>query len=225
MPTTLVGITLYVFALFPGIAFVFALEGHRPSGKRSVLRETATVVFVSAVCAAIIALVAAGLALLWADFGAVLAQTLAGDLTWAKQNLSGAIVAATAALAVSTLLGFALGTKRVYDRLLHKLFDATIARDRSAWAQVLLDYVEDCQIVDVAATLKSGAWVSGTLDGFDIDPDPHPHRTIVLTTPQYRAAGSDEVVELIETDYLVIEAGDIETLQVSHKASTTPPSS
>ncbi|WP_217635027.1 DUF6338 family protein, partial [Plantibacter sp. MMLR14_011] len=55
MPTSALGVAFYVFALFPGVAFIFAREGHQPAVKRSVLRETAALVFVSAVCDAIIA--------------------------------------------------------------------------------------------------------------------------------------------------------------------------
>lgn len=67
MPTTLWGITLYVFTLFPGIAYVFARNGHRSTAKRSVLQETVTFVFVSFVCDAIflILFLAADHALAW----------------------------------------------------------------------------------------------------------------------------------------------------------------
>jgi hypothetical protein len=46
VPTTVTGILLYIFSLFPGFAFQFARDGHRPVAKRSLLRETGTVVLV-----------------------------------------------------------------------------------------------------------------------------------------------------------------------------------
>lgn len=50
MFTTLTGAAIYALALFPGIAFAFAREGHQPVGRRSAVRELAGIVLVSAVC-------------------------------------------------------------------------------------------------------------------------------------------------------------------------------
>jgi hypothetical protein len=123
---------------------------------------------------------------------------------------------------LTTTLGFGLGTQWADEHGLGRLWRSAIPRDTSAW-NALFSGAEDRQIVEVAITLKSGAWVSGTLYNFDNDPDPHPHRAITLTQPSYRSAGGEEAAELEGTDYVVIEAGDIELLQTSYKELDSAP--
>lgn len=217
MPTSIWGVALYVFALFPGIAFIFAREGHRPVSKQSALRETATVVFVSAICAAVLSLAVAGVAVFWPEFRATVRGLLRGDLTWALENWPTAILLATVSLILSTLLGRFMGSKWAFEKGLKRIWESDIPRDTSSWTQ-LFTADTDGKVVEVALNLKSGAWVSGLLYSFDNDPEPHPHRTITLTIPTYRAPGSTEAaVPLDGTDYLVIEACEIELLQTSTK--------
>lgn len=222
MPTSIWGVALYVFALFPGIAFIFAREGHRPVSKRSAFRETATVVFVSAICAAVLGLVTAIVAALWPEFRRTVGGLLGGNLTWARENWPLAVLLAIVALVLSTLLGRLLGSKWAFERGLEKVWESEIPRDTSSWTQLFTTDAEDT-VVEVALTLKSGAWVSGLLYSFDNDPEPHPHRTITLTMPRYRAPGETALTTLEGTDYLVIEACEIELLQTSTKLREQPP--
>lgn len=215
MPTNIWGVAFYVFALFPGVAFLFAREGHRPTAKRSVLRETASVVLVSAVCAALLAVPFALLSLLWPSFNTEVMRLMSGDLAWVRNNLSASIGLSIVILAGATCLGYALGTKWMDEHGLEKLWKSSIPRDTSAWMAMFS--AAEGQAVDVALTLKSGAWVSGTLYTFDNDPDPHPHRVVTLTQPFYRPPGAEDAVALMETDFLMIEAGEIELIQTSIK--------
>lgn len=219
MPTTLLGITLYVAALFPGVAFAFSTDGHRSVGKRSVLRETVTFVFVSVICDVIVILLII-LASIWVPpIDDVVRQLVAGDYSWLKANPALTVLFAVVVIAATTSLGYWLGSKQFYEAFLQKTFDRHIPRDKSAWSTVFEH--EKNEVVDVALVLKSGAWVGGVLDAFDNDPDPHPNRTITITGPTFRAAGETDLTPLDETHYLVISASDIELLQVSLRQAPT----
>lgn len=215
MPTSIWGVAFYVFALFPGVAFVFAREGHRAVGKRSALRETATVVFVSAICDAIVALGVIVFAAFQPIVQSTISTTLSGDLSWIRQYFGLATVYSILTLGAATTLGFFLGSKWVHDHGLKAIWKSAIPRDVSAWQQVLLP--EQKVEVRVGLSLKSGAWISGTLWDFDNDPDGDPHRTITLSGQiQVRAQGAGSIEALDDTDWVVVEAGDIELLQASY---------
>jgi len=225
MPTDIWGVGWYVFALFPGVAFIFAREGHQPAIKRSALRETAAVVFISATCAAVLAIPVAIMAACWKEFRDTLVGLLRGDSSWIRDNLPLAIAISIIFLGLITGLGFFLGSRWAHEHGLKRLWQSDIPRDTSAWS-VLFTAAREDQAVDVAVTLKSGAWISGVLYAFDNDPDPHPGRTITLTHPSMRSAGADDAIELEGTDYVLIEAGDIELLQASYRqvdANVSPP--
>lgn len=216
MPTSLLGVALYVFALFPGIAFIFAREGHQPAVKRSALRETASLIFVSAICDAITAFLIVVVAHWWSDLDTRIGETLRGDLNWVRENLLLSLVALVIFAGVATAFGYAAGTQWAHEHGLKFLWNSPIPRDTSGW-KALFDERPNNQaaIVEVAVVLKSGGWISGILHTFDNDPDPHPHRTLTLLQPQYRAVGVASPVIL--TDYVMIEADQIELLQVMYK--------
>lgn len=218
MPTSALGIVFYVFALFPGVAFIFAREGHRPAVKRSVLRETAALVIVSAICDAVIAAMIAVAALSWHDLHLRLDELLTGDLTWARENLTASVLIAIGTATGATLLGYGLGTQWADRHGLWRIWASAIPRDTSAWKKVFEAAPPDT-LVQVAVTLKSGAWVSGTLWEFDNDPDPHPHRSLVLTYPKYRESEGEDPKPIDGADWLIVEAGDIEQLQVAYVAT------
>lgn len=214
MPTSALGVAFYVFALFPGVAFIFAREGHQPAVKRSVLRETAALVFVSAVCDAIIAAAVAFVSIWWGTLRTRLGEVLSGDLGWVQNNVPASVFIAIGTAGLATLLGYFLGSQWAETHGLRRIWKSAIPRDTSAWKK-LFDAAPDNTVVQVAVILKSGGWVSGELYEFDADPDPHPHRAIVLTQPQYKPSDSDDAAPLEGVDWIVIEAGDIEQLQAA----------
>ncbi|WP_368859348.1 DUF6338 family protein [Curtobacterium flaccumfaciens] len=191
MPTSALGVAFYVFALFSGAAFIFAREGHQPAVKRTALRETAVLVFVSAICDAIVAVAS----IWWTDLRTRLSELAAGDLRWVHDHLAVSIFAAIGTAALATLLGYLLGSEWADRCGLNRIWRSAIPRDTSAWTRLFGDAPED-EVVQVAMVLKSGGWVSGVLWEFDNDPDPHPLRAIVLTQPRYRSSGSDDVEPL-----------------------------
>lgn len=214
MPTNLLGATLYVFALFPGVAFLFAREGHQPAVKRSAWRETATVVFVSTLCDALIAGLVAVVSLWWGELHLRLGEMLRGDFTWASSNPSAIILIAVLGGVVATALGWLFGSRWAYDLGLRHIWNSEIPRDTSAWRAV---FGEEKVAFQVAAILKSGAWVAGYLYAWDNQVEADPHRSLILSKPRYRPPGGEDVTELVEVDYLLIEAGEIEQLHVTRE--------
>jgi hypothetical protein len=216
MPTTLAGIALYVFSLFPGIAFLFAREGHRPTAKRSVLRESATIVLVSTICDLLVALVLAAASLFVPEFHRVIRATLENDLTWARDNFPLALLGMAGFLAVSTALGFALGSKKVHDAGLHQLWDSSLVeRDSSAWGAAFTKF--DNTKVLLGIELKGGGYLQGYLFAFDNSADPEPHRTITLSgVIQYRAPGSTDLSPTDGFELVIVEAQDIEMIFIAY---------
>jgi hypothetical protein len=214
MPTSALGVAFYVFALFPGVAFIFAREGHQPAVKRTALRETATLVFVSAICDAVVAVSIAIASLWWADLRIRLHEVVSGDLLWVQKNPAASIVTAIGIALIATLLGYLLGSEWADKHGLDRIWRSAIPRDTSAWTRLFNEAPEDA-LVEVAVVLKSGEWVGGTLYEFDNNPDSNPHRAIILTQPRYRPDGSDDAAPIEGADYLVIEAGEIEQLHAA----------
>lgn len=215
MPTSPWGLAFYIFALFPGVAFLFAREGHTPVSRRSALRETATVVLVSTICDSVVFLVVAIASTFLPDLRSVVTSLLKRDFTWVIENYLLATIVGSLALLVATLLGLFLGSKRAHELGLKRFWDSEIARDVSAWERVLhpLEAVE----VRVGLNLKSGAWISGTLYHFDNDPDSNPNRAMTLNREiRVRAPGAAKAEILADTDWVIISAGDIETIQAAY---------
>ncbi|PPF56002.1 hypothetical protein C5C13_11705 [Clavibacter michiganensis] len=150
----------------------------------------------------------------WSDLRTRLAEVAAGDLRWAYANLATSAFVAIGTAAVATLLGYLLGSRWADERGLSRIWRSAIPRDTSAWSRLFTSASYDV-VVDVALVLKSGGWVSGTLFEFDNDPDPNPHRALVLTQPRYRPSGTAESAPIEGVDYVVIEAGEIEQLHVA----------
>jgi hypothetical protein len=219
MPTTIAGIALYVFSLFPGFAFIFAREGHQPSTKRSVLRESATIILVSTICEVLLALVVVLVSVFVPEVSRVIKETAEGDFSWARNNFQWTATGIVVFLAFSTVLGFLAGSKRVHDAGLHRLWDtALVARDSSAWGTAFNKYPRAKVLLGIE--LKSGGYVQGFLFEFDNSADRDPHRTLTLSGElKYRPAGAKELSEPTGFGLVVVEASEIEVLLVAYVES------
>lgn len=220
MPTTLAGLALYVLTLSPGLAFVFAREGHRPTVRRSVFRETATVILVSAVCDAIVAAGVAFASFFWPELFAVLRRLAIEDQPFIAGHLAALFLITCGLIVVATVLGWLAGTKRIHTLISRRAWGASlIERDASAWG-VAFDLGEVTDRVLVGVQLKSGWWLEGVLYAFDNAGDADPHRTITLTGDlKSRAPASDQLNAISGYGTLIVEAGDIEYVLVGYEAA------
>jgi hypothetical protein len=217
MPTTAIGAVLYIFLLFPGIAFVRARERHRPILKRSVLRETASIVLVSAVClGSVLVLVLVGgfympgLAQWLRNLAIDSNKLLAQDSQLFFSALLGILLA-------SIVLGWTLGTKPV-DGLWRRMTSQVNTPDLelSAWGMAFLMH-RDTQ-VNVALQLKSGISIEGDLFSWDKSGHDEPTRGLVLTGDvKFKMPGSKNVRRL-EDATVVVQASEIDFMSVTHYA-------
>jgi hypothetical protein len=214
------GVAFYVFALFPGVAFVFAREGHQPSAKRSAIRETASIVFVSVICDAVLALALVLAGALWKPLQQELLHILAGDYSWGQQNPAIAVVAVFVAIALTTLLGSFLGSEWAHDHGLWRIWQSSIPRDTSVWVANFGSDLAKGNEVRLGVQLKSGRWITGSLFAYDNDPEPGPHRALTLTNVFTRTSASSKLLPL--ADLLIVEAGEVEFLQVTYLAPADP---
>ena len=215
MPTTFAGIALYVFALFPGLAFTFVREGHRPTARRSALRETAAILVVSVICNAMVALAAIIVSFSVPAVESTIRELLADGSMYVIAHFQIAALWALGILTATTALGCLLGSKWIHELGLKWIWDsAQVSRESSAW-NTEFDTGKSTDVVLVGVQLRGGGWIDGVLHSHDNSGDADSTRTITLSgeihhrpdaTSEYRAIGGFGTA--------VVEAGDIETLFV-----------
>ena len=222
MFTTLTGATLYILALFPGIAFAFAREGHRPVGRRSALRELAGIVLVSAVCDVVISLVLLGISFFVAPVAIALTNSLEGNTGYFVEHYRLLYIGGVAAVVLATLLGLWLGSAQASALGLDLLWRSKIDRDSSGW-EIAFGLGDNGKsgprvTVFVGAQMKSGTWIQGQLHHFNNAGDDEAARSIVLVGYlKYRPAGSTALLNVEDFGTIVLGSDEIEYLLVGYQ--------
>lgn len=222
MFTTLTGAALYVLALFPGIAFAFAREGHRPVGRRSALRELAGIVLVSAVCDVVISLLLLGISFFVAPVAIALVNSLEGNTDYLVEHYRPLYGGGVAAVVLATLLGLWLGSAKASALGLDRLWRSKIDRDSSGWG-IAFGLGNNGKssprvTVFVGAQMKSGTWIQGQLHHFNNAGDDETARSILLVGHlKYRPAGSTDLLNVEDFGTIVLSSDDIEYLLVGYQ--------
>lgn len=208
---------MYILLLVPGLVFVFTRERHRPTVRRSAFRESATVVFASAICVAIVAAVVALVSLWWPWLASGLEKVAKQDPEFIDSHLSGLFLAACAFIFVASVLAWLLGTEWAHKIWSRRPWDKSLVdQEASAWS-VIFDQGGPDDVVLIGAQLKSGWWVEGALFTFDNSGDPSPNRAITLTGDlSARGPNAKTARPIGGYGALVIEAGEIEYLLVAY---------
>lgn len=221
MPTTALAAVLYVFLLFPGIAFTMARERHRPRTKKTVLRETSEIVLSSAalIGAILTAVLVSGFFLpgtaQWLkDLAQDSGNLLERDSQFFFSTMIGLLVA-------SVILGLLAGSKTAYTIWL-KATSRTNAPDRhlSVWSTAFR--MHENTSVMVALQLKSGIYLEGRLYSWDVSGDEDPTRGLILTGDIMCRMKLGEKPEILDKTMLVIHASDIDFMVVNHKRDPLP---
>lgn len=225
MPTEPIAAIIYVCLLLPGIAFIWNFEGHRPSIKRSVFRETATVVIASAASLLSVFICVYVTGFLSTAVQRGLLQFFVDPVGLFKsdsQRFIGVLLAgATASVALGAFYGSATAHKwfRSAIQRLYALFRKdmpSIERGLSAWSAAF-DALPRHD-VRIGAQLKSGTWIQGNLYTFNQDGHDGPDRALTLSGEIfYRLADSDHVRELEGFSMVVLQASEIEFMTVGHE--------
>ncbi len=207
MPTTLVGLLLFVVVLTPGFCYLLRQEHARGARTVSPFRETVTLVVISLGCvAAVGALVRHP-----ADY----ARAQYASLAWWGLGL----------LTAACLLGVALasteiGTKtaaaiRRIPGLRRLAPPANPVTFNSAWWRLFHQH-EDC-LIHVGCHLDDGSFVSGWLLSYAADYDETGDRELTLSAPVFfRPAGERDGNNLEGVGAIAISARRIVSLLVSY---------
>lgn len=229
MPTTLVGLLLFVALLTPGACYTFRREANEPSSRKeiSVLRETSRYVGVSLLSDSLAICIYVGLRAmapgLVPDPGRVAQNPQTFYQSQASESLVWGIGLLGLACLIATVLA-AIAESSVLDRLLRHepfqwLFRQTI-KPQSAWFQMFTAHKNDKDLsIYVECNLADGAYVAGYLWTYSPDADETPDRELTLRYPiLVRDVGAAEV-RPAEVGSVVVSARRISYLTVSYVPS------
>jgi hypothetical protein len=222
VPTTLVGLIIFVCLITPGICYNFRREGDRPITKpASAIRETARLVILGFAADAI-ALAAFTLFHLWQPSHTPHPGRfvrLSGD--YFRSEYSYLLVWGTGLLVLACLIAVLLAavrTTRAVDQFLSRgptgwLFKQSVATQPAWW---LMFNLYPNASVYVGCALANGSYMAGSLYSFSPESDETPDRELTLSAPiTFRPADSDDAVTL-DVSAAIISAREITFLTVTY---------
>lgn len=210
VPTTLVGLVLFIALLTPGFAYSARRERSGPERQFSALRETVAMVVVSVVCDLVV------LSLALVVWSVLPRQTV--DLTalftrpgaYAVQHHVALWIWGVGLVAAASLLGVLVAGPMV-DRLRRRNESPFL----SAWGRLFTAH-PDCR-VHVGCHLSDGTYVAGWLLTYSRSATDVADRELTISGPvQYRAPGQDEATELQNVGAVAVSARQLTLLQVSY---------
>ncbi len=228
LPSSLVGLFVFVVLLTPGFVVVLRRERRLPAPQSSVFRETVRLVAASVAC-----LLAAGLLL---GLLRVLLPDATVDIGALLRDPTGYLVAhhvrvawwALGGLAAAVLFALA-GTDPRWAAVLHRVGARPAARallgtadsdirPMSAWSRVFTMYDDDPAgpgQVHVTALLTDGTMVGGRLSSHAATVEDGPDRDLVLAAP-VRVRTTDGTEHDPGSTYTIVSARQIVRLDVGH---------
>ena len=234
MPTSLVGLLLFVGLLAPGFCYLLRREREVPNRPVSVFRETVTLVLTSLACDAAVAvgfgLVRVLLPRQTPDVGAL----VRGPSSYGRQHYATLAWWALGLLAVACLLATVMASADFSAKVgagLHRVPGlgwlappARGVRFRSAWWRVFKDHPHRGHRIYVGCSLEDGSYVAGWLFSHAVDYEETADRDLVLGAPlRFRPAGAEdrEAPELENVAAVVVSARRIVELFVTYVATST----
>lgn len=215
MPSTLVGLLIFVVLMVPGYVHHTWRRRKVPLRPDSPLLETASLVAISLV-ADVAALALFGIARSIRP-SAFLdpAQFVAEPQQFFIDNLGLTSLTAVGLLMVATLVAWLIAARVPPLGWLATRFDPSIF-DVPAWYEVFEAH-EDAY-VHVACSIKDGGFVAGILAWYSTDTDENDDRSLVLAPP-LRRIEDGESVDVSMVGRIVLSARDIETMEVTYLES------
>lgn len=213
MPTSLVGVIIFVVLLAPGVVFAAVREAQFPRRTRSPLRETASVVFTSAVtlivASSVFGLVRVvtpkrtpDIGLLVRDSHAFAAGSYLSGLFWGLGVLAFACVLAALAARFSPEYPGKISS-------------------RSAWVLAFEETRAEGHSIYVGCELHDGTYVGGFLRRYSTEPQETVDRELTLEAPiTYAPVDGNEVN--LEVNMIVVSAREIKFFSVSFLAQEPP---
>ncbi|MFE7036215.1 DUF6338 family protein [Streptomyces sp. NPDC057621] len=217
MPSTFVGLLIFVTLLSPGLTYTWAKERSMPSTKASIFRETATAAFVSTISITatliLFSILHAVLPSSWTpNIGEIVRQSgpyfrahYASSLWWGFGIIVSAVI-------LAFIFGRSPGLRNFTNRLAFS--EPNPDRFQTEW-EAAFTRVPEAHVM-LTLTLEDGWTVSGDLASRTAAADETQDRELTLDAPIYmQAPGSDEAVE-VEADSIIVSARRISTIMINY---------
>ncbi|WP_158842035.1 DUF6338 family protein [Saccharothrix deserti] len=205
MPTSLLGLVLFLVLLAPGFAFTLRRERVRSGRTLSAFRETTTVALVSVAANGAVLALFAVLRIVFPSWTPDVGALVREPQRYAVEHYAQLLSWGVGLLAVATLVAFAAGGRR------GKEHESGV----SAWT-LLFTAHPDAKVF-VGCVLDDGSYVAGRLLSFSRAAEDVADRELTLTGPiTYRAPEKTETSVLPDVGATAISARRIVLLNVSY---------
>lgn len=228
MPTTFVGLLIFVLLLAPGFLFVVVVErGPFSRGSPSVLRETASIALTSLVCDVVAVLLYSILAGLLGERLPSVSRLIKDSAAYWQTDgveilasflvtlLVACLLAVVLAASVNQTDGFAALERR---RPLRWVIPDGGARSESAWWFVLRRQYPE-RFRRVTCFLVDGSTVRGWLASFNPDVTETEDREVILSAP-IRVVSQQGVSTRLNSGYVTISARQMKFMHVDYYERT-----
>jgi hypothetical protein len=227
VPTTLVGLLIFLGFLTPGFLHYIQRRAQVPDRPLSPLLETATLTTISLLTNVLtlgaFGLVRAIIPSHTPDVGRLLGSKLtrygkpiASGSRYVDGNLPYVLGWAAGILVVSCVLAIVLARSERLRRLVLFRFTPVIYQV-SAWYHVF-EQVPAGKYVYVGCELTDGAYVGGRLAWYSSETVEAGDRSLVLAPPLTRRIGDDESTQVTDVERMIVSARDIVRMEVSYPA-------
>jgi uncharacterized protein DUF6338 len=232
VPTTVVGVLLFVLLLAPGFAYMLRRRRERPAAAVSSFQETVTLALVSLACDIIVLLAFALLRALLPNHTPDVGALIRGPEQYLEQHYAAVGFWLLSLLLVACLLAVALASREVgagATKLVRRLSWLSWLAPKpdsgpqsiSLWWK-LFEWYKDGPI-HVGCELDDGSFVAGWLWSYNHNEPESPDRDLAVSAPiTFRAAGSDTAVTLERVNVVAISARRIVSLHVSYVIDGAP---
>lgn len=221
MPTTLVGLVVFLAFLTPGFLHYIQRRALVPEGPLSPLVETATLTTVSLVTNLAALGVFGLIRFLLPDHTPDIGKLLVPKSTYVRDYPAYILAWSVGVLALSSSLAVILARYESVRRAITARFTPVIF-DVSSW-YYLFEQAPSDSFVYVGCLLRDGSYVGGRVDWYSTETKETGDRELVLAPPLVQQQG-DDTSELSGVERLIVAARDIVTLRVAfvHEETATP---
>ena len=226
LPSSLIGLVLFVVLLAPGFAYVLRHEKTVPNRPFSALRETLRVVFVSVICLLITGLVLTWMRWVWPEHTPNIRGLVLDPVKFARGHHVQLAWWALGFIAVATLLAAIAADPRVVTA--REAISAwtltrwvtgsseTQIRPISQWSRVFDLYAkEQPGPVLIGLQLEDGSYVRGRLWVYNPAFEENQNRELVLAAPLTLTTAKGRE-RCLETQFTVVSAHRIVRMDVTH---------
>jgi hypothetical protein len=233
IPTTLVGLLLFVVLMTPGFVYQLRLERTLALGRESALREVLRIIVASLTCSALSLAVAAILRVRRPGATPDVGELVRRPHDYVVENYRLVGGWALMLLGIACLIGFVaadprlrrFGARPAVQRPLRWLLGSspTDIDPNSAWYRLmhLYDDLDPPLRIYVGCELDDGSYVSGELYSVSTQPEETADRDLVIMGPILHRS-EDGALEELDVGFSVISARRIIRLDFSHLDPTTP---